>query len=73
MDPHNNLAERDLRSLVLWRKKSFGTKSQTGRSFVELISSVCKTVIKQGKSVLNFISNCLQSKISGKQIPLLFT
>ena len=26
VDPTNNLAERDLRRLVLWRKKSYGTR-----------------------------------------------
>jgi hypothetical protein len=31
VDPTNNLAERDLRRLVLWRKKSYGTRSDRGK------------------------------------------
>jgi transposase len=40
VEPTNNMAERDLRKLVLWRKKSYGTCSARGQWFVERITSV---------------------------------
>ena len=32
VEPTNNHAERELRAFVLWRKRSFGTQSVTGKS-----------------------------------------
>ena len=40
VEPTNNMAERDLRRLVLWRKKSYGTRSDRGRRFVERITTI---------------------------------
>ncbi len=55
MEPTNNLAERDLRKLVIWRKKSYGTRSERGKRFVERITTVAQTLKKQGKSILSAI------------------
>jgi len=59
MDPTNNLAERDLRKLVIWRKKSYGTRSSRGKRFVERITTVSQTLRKNGKNVLKFIQNAI--------------
>jgi transposase len=59
MDPTNNLAERDLRKLVIWRKKSYGTRSNRGKRFVERITSVAQTLKKQGKNIISFIQNAV--------------
>jgi transposase len=59
MEPTNNLAERDLRKLVIWRKKSYGTRSERGKKFVERVTSVAQTVKKQGKNVLCFIQEAV--------------
>ncbi|MBA3440468.1 MAG: transposase, partial [Pyrinomonadaceae bacterium] len=40
VEPTNNAAERALRRAVLWRRKSFGTQSETGSRFVERILTV---------------------------------
>ena len=32
MEPTNNAAERDLRKIVIWRKKSYGTRSERGKN-----------------------------------------
>lgn len=61
MEPTNNLAERDLRKLVIWRKKSYGTRSERGKKFVERVTSVAQTVKKQGKNVLCFIQEAVAS------------
>lgn len=66
MEPTNNMAERDLRKLVIWRKKSYGTRSERGKKFVERITTCAQTIRKQGKNVLHFIQNaveCLYSQI----------
>jgi transposase len=59
MEPTNNLAERDLRKLVIWRKKSYGTRSQRGINFVEKITTISQSLRKQGKNVLKFIEAVL--------------
>jgi len=43
MEPTNNLAERNLRNLVIRRKKSYGNRGKRGENFVETITSVCVT------------------------------
>jgi len=53
VEPTNNLAERDLRRVVLWRKKSYGTRSERGQRYVERIGSVVQTLKKAGLNILN--------------------
>jgi len=69
VDPTNNLAERDLRKLVLWRKKSYGTRSDRGKRFVERISSVTSTVRKAGKNVLTFVTQAVSDYYLGNSAP----
>lgn len=61
MEPTNNLAERDLRKLVIYRRKSYGTRSDRGKNFVERITTVSQTVKRQSKSILNFIQDAIVS------------
>lgn len=69
VDPTNNLAERDLRKIVLWRKKSYGTRSDRGKRFVERITSVTATVRKAGQNVLDFVTRSVQALYSGESAP----
>ena len=66
MEPTNNLAERDLRKIVIWRKKSYGTRSEKGKRFIERISSISQTLRKQGKNVLKFIQSTIKNFYSNK-------
>jgi transposase len=59
MDPTNNMAERDLRKLVLWRKKSYGTRSLRGQRFVERITSVIETLKKNNRAPLKFLEEAM--------------
>jgi len=59
MDPTNNMAERDLRKLVLWRKKSYGTRSERGQKFVERITSVVETLKKNQRRPLQFLEDAI--------------
>ncbi|MBF0523965.1 MAG: transposase [Deltaproteobacteria bacterium] len=43
VDPTNNLAERSLRSGVLWRKRTHGTQSEKGNRWVERMLSLKQT------------------------------
>ena len=69
MEPTNNLAERDLRKLVIWRKKSFGTRSDRGQRFVERITSVVETAKRHGKNALSFIQDAVANFFAGKSAP----
>lgn len=71
VDPTNNLAERDLRRIVLWRKKSYGTRSKKGQTFVERVSSVAQTAKKAGKNILKCITEVIQSFYRKEPAPML--
>jgi transposase len=71
VEPTNNLAERDLRKLVIWRKKSYGTRSERGKKFVERITSISQTLRKQGKNVLKFIEATIKNFYSNKEPDLI--
>lgn len=71
MEPTNNLAERDLRKLVVWRKKSYGTRSNRGKRFVERITTVSQTLRKQSKNVLCFIQEAIVSFYRKSEAPFI--
>ncbi len=71
MEPTNNMAERDLRKLVIWRKKSYGTRSERGKWFVERITTVAQTLRKQGQNVLTFLQRAIESFYYKRQSPLI--
>lgn len=55
IEPTNNLAERDLRPFVLWRKRSFGSQSDRGERFAERIMTVTSSLRKQNRHVFNYL------------------
>ena len=57
----NNAAERSLRHIVMLRKTSFGTQSETGSRFVERSISVWMTLKKQGRNVYSFFYEAYRS------------
>lgn len=58
VEPTNNHAERELRSFVLWRRRSFGTQSERGDRFAERIMTLAHTARKQGRDILTFLHAC---------------
>jgi len=56
VEPTNNDAERPLRRAVLWRRKSFGTRRESGSRFVERILTVVTTLRQQGRDVLEYLT-----------------
>jgi transposase len=71
MEPTNNLAERDLRKLVIWRRKSYGTRSERGKKFVERITTVAQTIRKHGGNVLHFVQQSIMCFYLRNQPPLI--
>ena len=56
IEPTNNRAERALRRAVMWRRKSFGTKSESGSRYVERILTVMMSLRQQGRDVLEYLT-----------------
>jgi transposase len=71
VEPTNNLAERQVRSGVLWRKSSFGTQSETGSRFAERIMTVVATLKQQHRNVLDYLTEACNAANWGKQAPSL--
>lgn len=71
VDPTNNLAERDLRALVIWRKLCFGSQSERGLRFVERVMTVGHTLRKRGRDVLDFFERTITATFAGLPAPQL--
>jgi len=71
MEPTNNMAERDLRKLVIWRRKSYGTRSERGKKFVERITTVSQTIRKHTGNVLHFVQQSIKCFYSKNLPPLI--
>lgn len=70
-EPTNNRAERAVRPGVIKRKLSFGTQSTDGSRFIERMLTVCETLRRQGRSVLDFLVESLRARRTGQTPPTL--
>lgn len=68
IEPTNNQAERALRRAVLWRRKPFGTQSESGSRFVERILTVVTTLRQQRRSVLDYLKMVCATNAAGKNL-----
>jgi transposase len=73
IEPTNNAAERALRHAVLWRKGSFGSRSDEGCRFVERLLSVRATCAQQGRSLFTFLTEAVCAAWAGTPPPVLVT
>jgi transposase len=64
IDSTNNLAERNIRHFVLWRKKTFGARSECGNRFIERTLTVMMTAKQQGKNLIQEV--CDELKLNQK-------
>ena len=71
VEPTNNAAERALRHAVLWRKGSFGSRSEEGCRFVERLLSVRATCVQQGRNLFDFLTEAVDAAWAGRSAPLL--
>ena len=68
LEPTNNFGERCIRHAVMYRKTSFGTRSEEGSRFVERIFTATKL---QGRDVLAFLTETLAAHRRGLRGPSL--
>jgi transposase len=71
LPPTNNLAERLLRRLVIWRKLSFGTDSVGGSHFVERIMTVVTSLKAQQRDAFPFLVDAFTAHAAGTSTPSL--
>lgn len=66
VEPTNNRAERALRFGVLWRKRSQGTKSESGDRWVERILSLRQTCRLRGMTTFSILVDAAQCHFTGQ-------
>ena len=66
----NNHAEQSLRHMVIFRKLSFGTRSEEGIKNHSILPSLLQTARRQGVSPINFFQTLFTSDISTAQAAL---
>ena len=71
VEPTNNIAERVLRKIVMWRKVCFGTWSVNGTLYLERVMTVVATCRLQERSVFGFLCDAMQAHLEGKKSPSL--
>ena len=71
VEPTNNHAELMLRPFVLWRKRCFGTQSDRGDRFAERVMTVAQTARKQGRAILEFLTDTVAAHVVGRPVPRL--
>lgn len=71
LDATNNMAERDLRRFVIWRKTSFGSQSERGDRFIERMLTVVTTCRKQGQGLFELIVGATRAKLLHHAAPKL--
>ena len=69
--PTNNLAEQTIRTVVIDRKITQGTRSEWGREWSERIWTVLATCRKQKRSSWKFIQDCILAQRLGTSYPSL--
>ena len=71
MEPTNNTAAQGLRSGVMWRRITQGTRSEAGTTFVQRIMTAQANCKRQGRSVLQFLAATLMAHRAGLTPPSL--
>ena len=71
VEPTNNMAESQIRPMVLYRKISFGTQSADGSRFVERIMTAVATLQQQGRHVLTYLTQACEAARLGVRAPSL--
>lgn len=66
LEPTNNLAERQLRPLVIAKKLSFGANSLRGARFIERIFTVVMTCAQQRKNVIEYLNQSVANYFAYK-------
>jgi transposase len=65
----NNHAERLLRYPVIWRKLSFGTRSESGALYVERLLTVTMSLRLQNRNAFDYLKDAMTAHSCGKPVP----
>lgn len=71
IEPTNNLAEQAIRFVVIDRRITLGTRSETGRRWCERIWTVIATCDQQGRSAFKFLLDSIHAYFDGRLPPSL--
>lgn len=71
VEPTNNLAERMIRTIAIWRKTSFGTQSKKGSLYMERIMTVVATCKLQNRNILDYLTCAVKNYIGKSDFPSL--
>jgi transposase len=71
IEPTNNLAEQAIRFVVIDRRITQGTRSETGRRWCERIWTAIATCTQQTRSVFEFLLQSVESHLRGAPPPSL--
>jgi transposase len=71
VEPTNNYMERLVRLAVLWRRRSFGCKSEAGCRFVERILTVVQTCRLRQRNTVEYLHEAVRAHRAGKACPSL--
>ena len=71
IEPTNNLAEQAIRFVVIDRRITQGTRSETGRRWCERIWTTIATCAQQGRSAFEFVLETVESHLRGASPPSL--
>lgn len=69
IEPTNNLAEQAIRFVVIDRKVTQGTRSETGQRWLERIWTVMATCAQTGRSVFTFLHDSLSAYFADQRPP----
>jgi transposase len=71
MEPTNNLAEQAIRFVVIDRRITQGTRSETGRQWSERIWTTIATLTQQGRSILAYLRDAVHATFTNRPGPAL--
>ncbi len=71
IDPTNNLAEQAIRFVVIDRRVTQGSRSEAGQRWLERIWTVIATCTQQGRSVFEFLHQCVVAHFESTTSPSL--
>jgi transposase len=71
IEPTNNLAEQAIRFVVIDRQITQGSRSETGRRWLERIGTIIATCTQQGRSVFDFLLEAVRADFQGEPAPTL--
>ncbi len=69
VEPTNNHAERELRGFVMWRKLTFGSRSDRGSQFAANLKSVVSTCRKQGRPLFDYLTSAIHAAFNSRLTP----